>query len=495
MIKVTIRTYLVRTYPEEVIPIPHIVRTYHVASDFTIGSGSGSGLMRKITCSLVVSSVILLILSSLVVRYTPSTRTMAIAVIAHTFEWEHLRTCVNNVVKASKVPWPLYSNNGRSISRSCWKDDSEKVSESDKEMFIVDLFLATNAGADKVDAVAAIQKSLAGYVRVHVVRSDVNVSVIVEAFRLMKSLGLQYDFVLNLVGGKNDNIMEELRHHSLECLCGTPAQVQSVIHAVSNDENSKTHIVAPHGLSITPFTPIENVYHTVGRRYFVEGKNTAFSMDLEADLSDFKHLLSASDKYPFLLAGGLYWARFDAFDPLLQVGALSEKQEDVFLQRVVPSLVQMQWGQPSIVEIIPAPKLVATYFPQYHAIPENDKFWGKGFTEWTLLRPHNGSGLRKPLPVSQGGLGYYNLLNVSTRIGQAELVVNSGVHALMFYHYWFSGAKAPQGHKVMYRVTEARLKDGEPNVPFMLSWANEVGREYIRIKTIIVPYSSSLCMM
>jgi hypothetical protein len=88
----------------------------------------------------------------------------------------------------------------------------------------------------------------------------------------------------------------------------------------------------------------------------------------------------------------------------------------------------------SIADVMPAPRPVALYFPQFHPIPENDRFHGINFTEWTLLRPSQLPGIRKPMAVSEGGLGYYNALDRSTRSHQAALARNAGVYGFCFYH-------------------------------------------------------------
>jgi hypothetical protein len=77
------------------------------------------------------------------------------------------------------------------------------------------------------------------------------------------------------------------------------------------------------------------------------------------------------------------------------------------------------------------------------------------------------------LAVEQGGLGYYDLLDRSVRKRQADLARRAGLNGFVFYHYWFSGSHAPRHHLVMERVVEKMVEDGEPNLPFMLSWANE----------------------
>lgn len=112
-------------------------------------------------------------------------------------------------------------------------------------------------------------------------------------------------------------------------------------------------------------------------------------------------------------------------------------------------------------------KIIAHYLPQYHAFPENDRWWGDGFTEWTCvnrarsLRP--GHRVRRPHP----DVGYYCLLDREVRGRQAATARAHGVDGFCYYHYWF-------GDKVlMDRPLQCMLEDGEPDLPFCLSWANE----------------------
>ncbi|CAK0800459.1 unnamed protein product [Prorocentrum cordatum] len=120
----------------------------------------------------------------------------------------------------------------------------------------------------------------------------------------------------------------------------------------------------------------------------------------------------------------------------------------------------------------PAPKVMAIYFPQYHAFEENDRFWGRGFTEWTLLKPFEGKGIRKPLSVEQGGLGFYDLTSRDVRKQQAQLAMDHGVHGFLFYHYWFTG-KGVKKPMVMEKIPSLMLEDGEPNMRYFFNWANE----------------------
>jgi hypothetical protein len=112
-------------------------------------------------------------------------------------------------------------------------------------------------------------------------------------------------------------------------------------------------------------------------------------------------------------------------------------------------------------------KIIAIVFPQFHEIPENNKFWGHGFTEWTLLkdipRIVNGEIIKQP----HSDIGYFNLNNYEHRKYMRVLANRYNIYGFCFYHYWF------KNKKVMYEPTELMLLDNEPNKPFLFCWANE----------------------
>lgn len=118
-------------------------------------------------------------------------------------------------------------------------------------------------------------------------------------------------------------------------------------------------------------------------------------------------------------------------------------------------------------QLYPA-RLIAFYLPQYHPIPENNQFWGEGFTEWTNVTK------AKPLfpghhqPKLPSDLGFYDLRVPEVRLAQVALAQAAGIEAFCYWHYWFGNGK-----RVMNSVFDEVLASKKPNFPFCLAWANE----------------------
>ncbi len=116
----------------------------------------------------------------------------------------------------------------------------------------------------------------------------------------------------------------------------------------------------------------------------------------------------------------------------------------------------------------PKARVLAYYLPQFHPIPENDMWWGKGFTEWTNV------GKAKKLfpghyqPRVPADLGYYDLRVPETREAQAQMAREAGVEGFVYWHYWFGNGK-----RLLERPFNEVVASGKPDFPFALAWANQ----------------------
>lgn len=111
-------------------------------------------------------------------------------------------------------------------------------------------------------------------------------------------------------------------------------------------------------------------------------------------------------------------------------------------------------------------KIIPLYLPQFHTIPENDEWWGKGFTEWVnvkgakpLFEGHN----QPRVPLNDN---YYDLSDIETLKWQCKIAKEHGIYGFCMYHYWFNGKL------LLERPMEMLLAHPEIDIKYCISWAN-----------------------
>lgn len=112
-------------------------------------------------------------------------------------------------------------------------------------------------------------------------------------------------------------------------------------------------------------------------------------------------------------------------------------------------------------------RIIALYLPQFHPTDVNDKYWGKGFTEWVNVakaRPLFKGHYEPRIPAD---LGFYDLRLPEVREAQAELAKEAGIEGFCYWHYWFG-----YGEEVLEKPLDAVVKSGKPDFPFCIGWAN-----------------------